>query len=111
MSIVTVAEVKAWCRVFHSADDALLQDLIDQAEDEALRFLNRTQAPTLPVDDPSESSSEQIPSSDDPAAKSYNKAVCLLVQAAYEMPKPEDQAKMRMNAETVLFPYRRNLGV
>lgn len=111
MSTVTLAEVKRWCRVIHTADDALLQDLIDQAEDEALRFLNRTQPPTLPVDDPDSPSSEDIPSSEDPAAASFNKAVCILVQAAYETPKPDEQAKMRQNAEMVLFPYRTGLGV
>lgn len=111
MSTVTVAEVKRWCRVIHSADDVLLQDLIDQAEDEALRFLNRTEPPTLPLDYPDVSSSEDIPSSGDPAAQSYIKAVCILVQAYYEIPDPDKQQKMRQNAETVLFPYRTSLGV
>lgn len=111
MSTVTLEEVKRWCRVIHSADDDLLQDMIDQAEDEALRFLNRTQPPTLPLDYPSESSSEDVPSSEDPVVPSWNKAVCLLVQATYETLKPDDQAKLRSNAETVLFPYRVGLGV
>jgi hypothetical protein len=100
MSTVTLEEVKRWCRVIHSADDVLLQDLIDQAEDEALRFLNRTQPPTLPVDYPESPSSEDIPSSEDPVVASWHKAVCMLVEAAYQTPKPEDQAKIRSNAET-----------
>lgn len=111
MNTVTVAEVKRWCRIIHNADDQLITDLIGQAEDEALRFLNRTEAPTLPLDFPSESSSEDIPSSGDPAAQSYIKAVCILVQAAYETSKPDDFERMRKNAETVLFPYRRGLGI
>lgn len=117
MSTVTLEEVKRWCRVFHTGDDLLLQDLIDQSEDEALRFLNRTQPPTLPVDYPPEYDSssselpEDVPSSEDPAAKSFNKAVCILVQASYETPRPEDQDRMRRNAETILFPYRASLGV
>ena len=111
MNTVTVAEVKRWCRVIHSADDQLITDLIGQAEDEALRFLNRTEPPTLPLDYPSESSSEDIPSSGDPCAQSYIKAVCILVQAAYEATKPEDVDRMRRNAETVLMPYRRGLGI
>ncbi len=111
MSTVTLAEVKRWCRVIHSADDVLLQSLIDQAEDEALRFLNRTHPPTLPADYPESPSSEETPSSEDPAAASFSKAVCMLVQASYEMPKPEDQTAMRRNAETVLHPYRIGLGV
>jgi hypothetical protein len=111
MSTVTVAEAKRWLRVIHSGDDTLIQELIDQAEDEALRFLNRTQAPTLPVDYPSDSSSEDVPSSEDPEARSYAKGVLILVQAAYEQPDPDKAARMRQNAEVVLMPYRRGLGV
>ena len=111
MSFVDLATVKAWLRVIHSADDTLLQRMIDQAEDEALRFLNRTQPPTLPVDYPSECESEDVPSSEDPIAASFEKAVCILVQAAYEATEPDKAARMRQNAETVLMPYRRGLGV
>lgn len=111
MSTVLLATVKSWLRVIHSSDDAFLQRLIDQAEDEALRFLDRTQAPTLPVDFPSDSSSEEVPSSDDPAAPSFEKGVCILVQAAYEQPDPDKAARMRQNAEVVLMPYRRGLGI
>lgn len=111
MSTVTVAEAKRWLRVIHSGDDALIQELINHAEDEALRFLNRTQAPTLPADYPSDSSSEDIPSSEDPAARSFAKGVLILVQAAYEQPDPDKAARMRQNAETVLMPYRRGLGI
>ncbi len=124
MSTVTVAEAKRWLRVIHSGDDTLIQELIDHAEDEALRFLNRTQAPTLPADYPTEpkiplaalsgflvSSSEDIPSSEDPAARSFAKGVLILVQAAYEQPDPDKAARMRQNAETVLMPYRRGLGI
>lgn len=117
MSTVTLDEVKRVLRVIHAADDLLIQELIDQAEDEALRFLNRTRAPTLPVDsvpeyDSSSSEiSEDMPSSEDPAAASFNRAVCILVQAAYEMPDPDKQARMRQNAEVVLYPYRTNIGV
>jgi hypothetical protein len=111
MSTVLLADVKAWLRVIHSGDDGLIQRLIDQAEDESLRFLGRTQAPTLPLDYPSDSSSEDVPSSEDPAAMSYEKAVCILVQAAYEQPDPDKAARMRQNAEVVLMPYRRGLGV
>lgn len=117
MSTTTLEAVKRWCRVFHTGDDELLQDLIDQSEDEALRFLNRTQPPTLPVDYPPEYDSssselpEDVPSSDDPVAASFTKAICILVQAAYEVAKPEDQKKMRENAEVLLFPYRTQIGV
>jgi hypothetical protein len=33
------------------------------------------------------------------------------VQAAYEQPDPDKAARMRQNAEVVLMPYRRGLGV
>lgn len=117
ITVVTLAQVKAWLRVFHSGDDDLLTDMIAQAEDEALRFLNRTQAPTLPLDYPPnyDSSSselpEDVPSSEDPPAPSYVKAVCILVQASYEIADPDKQATLRRNAETVLFPYRTCIGV
>lgn len=111
MSTVTITIVKQWLRVIHTADDALIQRLIDQAEDEALRFLNRKLPPTLPADFPDECSSEQVPSSDDPVAASFEKAVCILVQASYEQPDPDKAARMRQNAEVVLMPYRRGMGV
>ena len=117
MSTVELAAIKRLLRVIHSADDVLLQELIDRAEDEALQILNRTQPPTLPLDYPPEYDSssseisEDVPSSDDPAAASFQKAVCILVQADYEIPDPDKQAKMRANAETVLMPYRARVGV
>ena len=117
MSIVTVTQVKRYLRVIHTDDDTLLQELIDQAEDEALRFLNRTQAPTLPLDYPPEYDSssseipEDVPSSEDPAAQSFIRAVCILVQASYEQPDADKAASMRRNAETVLMPYRTEIGV
>lgn len=109
MSSVDLATVKAWLRVIHTADDVLIQNLIDQAEDEALRFLDRSYPPTLPVDYPSES--EDVPSSGDPSAASWEKAICILVQQAYEQTDPDKANRMRLNVETVLFPYRRLLGV
>jgi SPP1 family predicted phage head-tail adaptor len=101
MSQVTVQEIKEFCRIIHDADDDLLQRLIDQAEDEALRYLNRTLAPTMPVDYPEEVSSEETPSSEDPAAQSFHRAVTILVQAAYETPNPDDQMKMRKAASAL----------
>lgn len=117
MSTVTLTEVKAWLRVFHTADDVLLQTLLDSAEDEALRFLNRTQPPTLPLDYPPEYDSssselpEDIPSSEDPVAPSWRTGICLLVQAYYEAPDGDQRDKMRAAAQSVLFPYRAQLGV
>jgi hypothetical protein len=117
MSFTTLASVKEWCRVFHSSDDALLQALIDETEDEALRFLNRTEPPTLPLDYPPEYDSssseipEPVPSSDDPVAKSFTKAVKVLVQAYYESPDADERRKAREAFEVILMPYRTGLGV
>lgn len=111
MSVTDLTVVKRWLRVFHTGDDALIQDLIEQSEDESLRFLNRTEAPTLPLEYPSGSSSEEVPSSDDPVVRSFEKAICILVQASYEQPDPDKAAKMRDNAFAVLWPYRAQIGV
>lgn len=98
MSYVELPIVRAWLRVIGIADDVLIQRLIDQAEDEALRFLNCTMPPTLPLEL-------------DPVAPSFEKAVCILVQAAYEQPDPDKAAKMRDNAFALLWPYRAQIGV
>lgn len=111
MSFVTVAQAREWCRVVHREDDNLLQQLIDSAEDESRRFLNRTRLPTLPLDYPSSSSSEDVPSDDDPVAPSVVTAILILVQSRYEQPEPDKQASMRRNAETLLMPYRNDIGV
>ena len=110
MSVIQLSDVKRALRVIHNADDALLQTLIDAAEDEALRFLYRTQLPTLPVDCPASPSSEDVPSSEDPVAPSVFTAVCCLVKADYEAPVGEIAA-LRAVAETKLQPFRIGLGV
>ena len=87
MSVTPLADVKRAMRIIGTADDVFLQQLVDSAEDEALRFLNRTQLPTLPADNPgsydSEGNpiltSEDIPSSEDPVAASIFTAIVCLV--------------------------------
>ena len=111
MSVIDLPTVKRYLRVIHNADDALLQQLVDAAEDEAVRYVNRTQLPTLPQDFPSSSSSEDVPSSEDPVAPSVIDAVCLLVKASYEATTPEEVAGYRAAAEVKLQPYRVGLGV
>ena len=110
MSAVTVEEIRAFLRIIHTDDDDLLQTLIDAAEDEARRFTNRSQLPTLPLEYPGESSSEEVPSSEDPIAPSVRMAVYYLVQSKYEGAKPDDVPKIRQAAETLLWPYRSELG-
>jgi len=110
VSVIALADVKAALRVIHSADDALLQNLLDSAEDEALRFLNRDQLPTLPLDYPEESSSEDIPSSEDPIAPSVFTAVVILVKIDYEA-APGEIETLRRAAEVKLQPYRTQMGI
>jgi hypothetical protein len=116
MSTITVATLKQYLRVIGTADDALLATLLDGAEAEACRFLNRENLPTLPLEYPAESSSdgpysEEIPSSEDPVAPDVVIAVCLLVKADYEATTPAEVEGYRKAAETKLQPYRRALGV
>jgi len=116
MSQITIAQAKKYLRVFHSLDDDLIQMLIDGAEQEACRFLNRQNLPTLPLEYPAESSSdgpysEEEPSSEDPVAPDVVIAILHLIQSKYEGTKPEDQAKLRAAAEVILMPYRRGMGV
>lgn len=110
MSVINLQDVKKALRVIHSADDGLLQQLLSAAEDEACRFCNRAQLPTLPVDSPESSSSEDIPSSEDPVAPSVFTAVICLVKADYEA-TPAEAQQLRAVAETKLMPYRIGLGV
>lgn len=111
MSYVTLSQVKADLRVIHNADDTLLQILIDASEDEALRFMNRDEMPTLPYELPEESSSEEEPSSGDPIAPSVYAAIFLMVRAKYEGKSAEEIAALRLCAETILQPYRTEIGM
>jgi hypothetical protein len=116
MSQITVAQAKRYLRVIGTADDELLQDLIDSAEQEACRFLNRENLPTLPLEYPAESSSEgayseEVPSSEDPVAPDAREGVILLVKASYEATTPAEIDGYRKAAEAKLQPYRRALGV
>lgn len=110
-STITLDQVKADLRVTHASDDALLQIHLAAAEDEALRFMGRTQLPTLPQDHPSEIESEEIPSSEDPVAPSVYAAVFLLVKAKYEAGSPDEIKGLRDCALDLLQPYRIGLGV
>ncbi len=119
MSVVTLEEVKAHLRVVHDADDGTIQVAIDGAEAEAMRYLGRTQLPTLPLDYPPEYASddaesplpEDVPSSEDPIADDVRVAIYLLVQATYAADSADEMMKLRAVAEMKLHPYRAGLGV
>lgn len=111
MSQITLTDAKDFLRVVHSHDDALIAQLLKGAVQQALRYLNRTQLPTLPVDSPSESSSEDVPSDEDPIADDVRVAVLRLVQIQYEVASPDEAEKIRQSALHMLQPYRIGLGV
>lgn len=121
MSIITLAEAKAFLDVIHSGDDAKLQALLDGAEQEALDFMNRDDftsiCPYLPEDDEDydsdahymgERMSDVVADYGMPA--SVRTGILALLQGAYQA-DPDDQAKLRKIAETMLHPYRCNLGI
>lgn len=108
MSLIALADAKAFLDVIHAADDAKLQMLLDGAEEEALRFMNRKTFGGdcgLPGDDDG-----GVPSLPDGIPSSAKVAVLLLLQASYQA-APEDAAKLRTAAEVKLMPYRCGMGV
>lgn len=109
MSVIALATVKAYCRVTHSSDDGLLQDLLDGAEAEAMRFMNRSELPGSPYGLPEDSSSEPDIASEASVSPDVVVAVALLVACEYEA-DAEDRAKLRAAAECKLQPYRTEMG-
>jgi hypothetical protein len=121
---ITLDHVRAALRMTHTADDVNLQRLLDSATQECLRYLGRSQLPTLPyelpvieyssefsaLDSSSEALSEEVPSSEDPVAPDVVNGILLLVQADYEgdLAKRED---FRRAATSLWAPYRIGLGV
>lgn len=99
MSAVSLDDVKADLRITHTSDDALLQILIDAAEDEAMQFLGVSELPTV------------VGSSEPPVKGSVYAAVFLSVKAKYEAASPEEIQKLRICFESLLMPYRESLGV
>lgn len=114
---ITLDQVKRDLRVTHDEDDELLQIHLEGSIDEALRYMGRTQLPTLPVDYPpefnssSELISEDVPSSEDPVAPSARNAVLLLVRSKYDAATPQEIQQLRQCAETLLAPYRVGWGI
>ena len=109
MSYVTLEQVKNTLRQTHDDDDDLLTRLIASAEQECLRFLGRTELPTLPVEYPEISSDgslidEEVPSSGDPVAADVVNGIILMVQADYDG-DPLLRDKLRSAAEALWMPY------
>lgn len=113
MSTVKVEQVRNYLRITHQSDDELLQDLIGQAEDEALAYLDRAVLPRpgeFQVDECD--SNTPIPLSDsEDLAGAVRGGIYLIVQAMYERKSEDELAAVRRAAEVKWFPYRNQLGV
>ena len=109
MSVIALATVKAYCRVTHSLDDALLQTLLDGAEAEAMRLMNRSELPGVEYALYEDSSSEPDITTEVAVAPDVVVGVALLVSCDYDA-EPDDRAKLRAAAEAKLFPYRMEMG-
>jgi len=107
--VIALATVKSYLRVTHTGDDALLQTLLDGAEAEAMRYMNRTELPGAPYDLPEDSSSEPDITTESDVFPDVVLGVCLLVAIDYDA-APEDRATLRLAAETKLTPYRKEIG-
>lgn len=110
MSTITLAEVKEALRVTDDDSDALLGRLLASATQECLRFTNRSELPTLPLEYPAESSSEEIESSEDPVAADVVQGIMTMINADFYA-SPADRPKFRGAAESLWMPYRRLMGV
>lgn len=108
MSLIDLADAKAFLDVIHSADDPKLQMLLDGAEDEALAFMNRktfSGACAATVD-----GEEGEPTDPDVMPASVKVAVLLMLQATYQA-TPDDAQKLRKAAEVKMMPHRCGMGV
>lgn len=116
MSKILLEDAKRFLSVIHDADDEKLQQLLDAAEDEALRFMDREFLPVVPLEQLSECESELDPVSEsespsevsDEIVPSVRQAIYLLLKESYDL--GADKA-YRDRAETLLMPLRRHIGV
>lgn len=113
MSIVQIADVKRHLRATHNSDDALIQQLIDGAEDELKQYLDRDELPRRgDACADCESDSTMSPASDtDDIAPTVRNAVFILVQAMYEGVDAGEMEKARAVAFALARPYRCRMGV
>lgn len=97
--IISLAEAKDFLGVIHDSDDAKLTILLEGAEDEAMKFMDREDLVEWDSD----------VSSTDPIPPSIKTGVLLLLQASYQA-QPSDIEILRKAAERILMPYRLNMG-
>ena len=112
MSVTSVAFVKRLMRVTHSADDVLLQELINSAEEEAIRYLGTDGLPRAGAECPDCTSGGSDPVSDSgDAPQGVLTGIALLVQALYEGVDAEEMEKVREQAFKHMRPWRCGFGV
>lgn len=86
---VSVADLKAFLSVTHDEDDVKLTMLLGAAEDELLRYLERSELPD---------------------AASVDLAVCFLCRAGYDAETADESARWREVARTTCHSYRTGIG-
>lgn len=113
MSVVTVQEAKLALVVIHDHDDARLQQLIDDAEDECLQYLDRDALPRKGQECPDEcdtSASDSPVSDGQDLPHSLRRGILMIVQASYEGKDAAEMIKLREAAIACWAPYRCRLG-
>lgn len=114
MTVVTVAQVKAFLRVTHTFDDELLLDLIGGAEAEALMFMDRRDLPRVGEDDiPDECDTSiivDVISDGVSLAPDVRSAIYYLVASKYEAKDADEIGKLRNAALALLAPHRHRQG-
>ena len=91
MSVINLEVVKSYLRVTQDSDDGLLQMLLDGAESEAVKCMNRTGLPLTP---------EGL------VEPNVVVGICILVKSQYDSDKPGDMDVFKSRAVS-LFDYDR----
>lgn len=102
LSLVTLDEIKAHCRIEHSEEDALISIYGEAAEQSVLRYLNQT----APLSD-----HDGTPFSETP--QPIRAAVLLHVGDLYEHRESQSEINLTLNraVQWLLDSYRLNMGV
>jgi hypothetical protein len=110
MSVVSLETVREFLVLTQISDDPKIQRLIDGAEDEAMRYMDRDTLPRSGSDPQSSESSANPVSDSNAVAPSVVTAICLLVQADYDQ-TGNDAILTKKIAFSKLMPYRQKMGV
>ncbi len=113
MSVLTLNEAKNYLVVVHDADDDRIQQLIEDAEDECVQYLDRSSLPRIGQECPDECDTGTTPAAVSDASdlpRSLRRGILLIVQGGYEGKDADEMMKLRAAAEVCWHPYRCNLG-